>query len=206
MAPFVVFQAITAYQEATLNLLDEVHKQRNQIQELATHDQLTGLPSLGLAADRLEIALAAARRSGKKVALLFIDLDGFKTVNDTLGHEAGDFVLKAVAERLEKVIRPEDTAARIGGDEFILMLGGLPEEQVAARIAGRAIDAISRPFDFGGSSISVGASIGIGLFPDHANNAQTLRRVADEAMYRVKRSGKNQFAFAGRLHSAGATQ
>lgn len=196
VAPFVVFQAIAAYQQTTFNLLDKVHNQRDQIQEMATHDQLTGLPSLGLVADRLEIALAVARRSGKKVALLFIDLDGFKMVNDTLGHEAGDLVLKEVAERLKKTIRPEDTAARVGGDEFILMLGGLPDEKIAARIAGRAIDAIALPIDFNGSSISIGASIGIGLFPDHANDAQTLRRVADVAMYTVKRDGKNRFAFA----------
>jgi diguanylate cyclase (GGDEF)-like protein len=206
VAPFVVFQAIAAYQQTTFDLLDEVHMQRDKIQELATHDQLTGLPSLSLASDRLEIALAAARRSGKKVALLFIDLDGFKTVNDTLGHEAGDFVLKEVAERLKKTIRPEDTAARIGGDEFILMLGGLPDEQVAARIAGRAIDAIALPIDCAGISISIGASIGIGLFPDHANDAQALRRVADVAMYTVKRGGKNRFAFANAEREQASTR
>lgn len=196
VAPFVVFQAIAAYQQTTFNLLDEVHRQRNQIQEMATHDKLTGLPSLSLAADRLEIALAVARRSSTKVALLFIDLDGFKSVNDTLGHEAGDLVLREVAERLKKTIRPEDTAARIGGDEFILILGGLPDEKAAARIAGRAIETIGLPIDFKGSPIAIGASIGISLFPDHANDAQTLRRLADAAMYTIKRGGKNRFAFA----------
>jgi diguanylate cyclase (GGDEF)-like protein len=196
--PFVVFQAIAAYQRTTLDLLDEVHKQRDLIQQLATHDQLTGLPSLGLAADRLEIALHIARRSGKKVALLFIDLDGFKEVNDSLGHDAGDHVLKEVAARLLKAVRAEDTAARVGGEEFIAILGALPDGQVAARIAERAIGSISVPIDYTGNPISVGASIGIGLFPDHADDAQTLRRVADAAMYSVKRSGKNRFAFAER--------
>ena len=198
LTPFIVFQAIAAYQRTTLELLDEVHQQRDTIQQLATHDQLTGLPSLRLATDRLDIALHVARRTGKKVALLFIDLDGFKKVNDSLGHEAGDHVLKEVGGRLLKALRAEDTAARIGGDEFIAILGTLPDSDVAARIAERAITAISRPIEYQGNSISVGASIGIGLFPDHADNAQTLRRVADAAMYSVKRSGKNRFAYAER--------
>lgn len=196
VTPFIVFQAIVGYQQTTLELLDEVHKQRDQIQQLATHDQLTGLPLPSLAADRLQIALHAARRSGKKVALLFIDLDGFKSVNDTFGHEAGDHVLKEIAHRLLKAIRAEDTAARVGGDEFIVVLGGLPDARVPAQIAGRTIRAISAPIDYAGQQISVGASIGIGLCPDHADDAQSLRRAADAAMYRVKRTGKNQFAFA----------
>ena len=206
LTPFIVFQAIAAYQRTTLELLDEVHKQRDTIQQLATHDQLTGLPSLRLATDRLEIALHVARRAGKKVALLFIDLDGFKKVNDSLGHEAGDHVLKEVAGNLLKALRAEDTAARVGGDEFIAILGTLPDAEVAARVAERAIAAISRPIDYQGNWISVGASIGIGLFPDHADDAQTLRRVADAAMYSVKRSGKNQFAFAKREHAVAVRQ
>jgi len=196
VTPFIVFQAIAAYQRTTLDLLDEVHKQRDLIQQLATHDQLTGLPSLTLADDRLQIALHAARRSGKKVALLFIDLDGFKEVNDSLGHDAGDHVLKEVAIRLLSAVRVEDTAARVGGDEFIAILGTLADGQVAAEIAERAIAAISAPINYKGNPISVGASIGIGLFPDHADDAEKLRRAADVAMYSVKVSGKNRFAFA----------
>lgn len=196
VTPFIVFRAIAAYQETVLELLDQVHRQRDHIRELASHDQLTGLPSLNLALDRLEVVLRATRRSGKKAALLFIDLDGFKTVNDTFGHETGDRVLKEVAARLKSSIRAEDTAARVGGDEFIVISGGLPDEQAAAQVAERAIYAISQPIDNVPDPISVGASIGIGLFPDHASDAQSLRRVADEAMYAVKRSGKNGFAFA----------
>jgi diguanylate cyclase (GGDEF)-like protein len=205
VTPFIVFLAIAAYQRTTLVLLDEVHKQRDAIQQLATHDQLTGLPALHLAADRLHIALEAARRSGKKVALMFIDLDGFKKVNDGLGHEAGDQVLKEVAARLLKAVRSEDTAARIGGDEFIAILGALEDGQMAGRIAERAIGLISAPIDYGGKPISVGASIGIGLFPDHADDAQTLRRVADVAMYAVKLSGKNGFAYGLRDEGASAS-
>jgi diguanylate cyclase (GGDEF)-like protein len=203
VTPFIVFLAIAAYQQTTLHLLDKVHKQRNQIQQLATHDQLTGLPLLALAADRLQIALHAARRSGKKVALLFIDLDGFKGVNDSLGHDAGDHVLKEVAVRLLNAVRVEDTAARIGGDEFMAILGALADGQVAAQIAQRAIAAISAPIHYNGIPISVGASIGIGLFPDHADDAETLRRAADVAMYSVKASGKNRFAFAEREQGTG---
>lgn len=196
VTPFVVFQAVVGYQQTTLELLDQVHKQRDQIQQLATHDQLTGLPLPSLAADRLQVALHAARRAGKKVALLFIDLDDFKRVNDTLGHEAGDHALKEIARRLLKSIRAEDTAARVGGDEFIVVVGGLPDDRVPAQIAERAIRAISAPIDYAGQQTSVGVSIGIGLFPDHADDAQSLRRAADAAMYRMKRTGTNQFAFA----------
>src|SRR5262249_35665191 len=194
--PFIVFHAIVGYQQTTLELLNEVHKQRDQIQQLATHDQLTGLPLPSLAADRLHIAIQAARRSGKKVALLFIDLDDFKRVNDTFGHEAGDEVLKEVAQRLSKAIRAEDTVARVGGDEFIAVLGGLPDAHMPAEVAGRAIRMVCAPIDCAGRQTSVGVSIGVALFPDHADDAQSLRRAADAAMYRVKRAGKNQFAFA----------
>lgn len=196
VTPFIVFQAIAGYQQAMLELLDEARKQHEQIQQLATHDQLTGLPLPNLAADRLQVALHAARRAGKKVALLFIDLDGFKNVNDTLGHEAGDHVLQEVARRLLKAIRAEDTAARVGGDEFIVVLGGLPDDRVAAQIAKRAMQAISAPIDYAGVQTSVGVSIGMGVFPDHADDAQGLRRAADAAMYRMKRTGKSQFLFA----------
>ena len=203
VTPFIVFLAIAAYQQTTLHLLDKVHKQRDLIQQLATHDQLTGLPLLTLAADRLKIALHSARRSGKKVALLFIDLDGFKRVNDSLGHDAGDHVLKEVAAGLLSAVRIEDTAARVGGDEFIAILGNLADGKVAAQIAERAIAAISAPIHYKGNPISVGASIGIGLFPDHADDEETLRRAADVAMYSVKLSGKNRFAFAEREQGAG---
>lgn len=203
---FVIFQAIAVYQRTTVHLLDDLHKQRDLIQQLATHDQLTGLPLLSLADDRLQMALHAAHRSGKKVALLFIDLDDFKSVNDTLGHEAGDYVLKEISCRLSAVIRIEDTVARVGGDEFIVILGDLLDNQEVVLIAGRAIGAISVPIDYEGRRISVGASIGISLFPDHANDAQTLRRAADAAMYTAKRSGKNRYALAERTYGVGSTE
>jgi len=195
--PFIVFQAIGAYQSTTLALLKEVQQQRDRIIQLASHDDLTGLPLMSLALDRLEMLMHTARRTRARVAMLFIDLDRFKSVNDTWGHEAGDFVLKTIADRLKRAIRLSDTAARVGGDEFIVLLGGLPDERIAADIAERIISALSRPVDYNGRPVSVGASVGIGLFPDHAADAQALRRAADTAMYTAKRRGTNSFMFAG---------
>lgn len=196
--PFMVFQSISIFQRSTLDLLTEVNKQKTEIERMATHDQLTGMPLLNLAKDRLQIAISSAARSGKKVSLMFIDLDGFKAVNDTYGHEAGDHVLKEVSSRILQILRDEDTAARIGGDEFILILAGVESEKDPAVVAGRIIEEVSRPILFSGNTLAVGASVGIALYPDHANDAESLRRLADEAMYVVKKSGKNRFAFAER--------
>ncbi len=195
--PFIVFQAIAAYQQTTLALLKEVQEQRDHIMQLASHDTLTRLPLMSLAMDRLALVLRDAQKTNCKAAMLFIDLDGFKNVNDTAGHEAGDLVLKTIAFRIARSVRLSDTAARIGGDEFIVILGGLPDERIATEIAQRIITAVSRPIEYSGRQVRVGASIGIGLFPDHAADAATLRRVADSAMYAAKRRGKNSFTFAG---------
>ncbi|MBK7686318.1 MAG: GGDEF domain-containing protein [Rhodocyclaceae bacterium] len=202
--PVIVFLAIAMFQRATASLLEEVHRQRMEMERMATHDQLTGLLLLNMAQDRLQMALNSAHRSGRKVALLFIDLDGFKTINDTFGHEAGDHVLVEVSKRLVAILRDEDTAARIGGDEFILILGNLNDSEVISQIAQRVISEISEPINFSGKSLLVGASIGIGLYPDHADNAEALRRVADEAMYVVKKSGKNRFGFAQKCRDDGS--
>lgn len=163
---------------------------------MATHDKLTGLPALRLAADRIDMALSHAARSGDKVALLFVDLDGFKAVNDKHGHEAGDRVLAEVAARLKTCVRASDTAARIGGDEFIVVLPDLHDAAAAGEVADKIIQAVSAPIAFGAASLAVGASIGIAVFPDHAQDSIALRRAADGAMYDVKRQGKNAHAFA----------
>ena len=194
--PFIVFQAIAAYQKTTLALLKEVEQQRDHIMQLANHDSLTGLPLMSLAMERLARVINNATRTKTKVAMLFIDLDGFKSVNDTAGHEAGDFVLRTIAFRIARSIRLSDTAARIGGDEFIVILGGLPDERIATEIAQRIISVVSQPIEYSNRQVRVGASIGIGLFPDHATDAQALRRAADAAMYTAKRRGKNSFTFA----------
>ena len=191
----VVLMAMVSFRESIQDMLTEVQRQRDVIAHQATHDPLTGLPTLSLASDRLAMSLHAAARRQCKVALLFIDLDGFKAANDSFGHEAGDHVLKSVAERIGQVVRASDTPARIGGDEFLVVLGELSEGAVAATVAGKIIAAIAAPIQFMGQEIRIGCSIGISLYPDLADSAIDLRRQADAAMYWVKRHGKHQQAF-----------
>jgi len=181
---------------AAESAIDEVKAQRNELERLATHDHLTGLPTLRLAADRLRIACGLARRAQRKVALLFIDLDGFKPVNDNFGHDVGDEVLCEVARRLSGSIRAEDTVARIGGDEFIAIVGNLADADAVKSVATCISEAVARPIVVAGHYIHIGASIGIALFPDDAEDMEGLHRAADQAMYQVKKSGKGRFAFA----------
>jgi diguanylate cyclase (GGDEF)-like protein/PAS domain S-box-containing protein len=166
-----------------------------QIKHLATHDLLTDLPSLRLAKDRLATAINLARRYKKSAAVMFIDLDGFKAVNDTLGHDAGDFVLKQLAQRMLSCVRKTDTVARIGGDEFLIIATELHIPDNAAKIAEKLIHQISQPIIFNGRQAVVGASIGIALFPADDMDMDQLIKKADEAMYRIKKAGKSGFCF-----------
>jgi diguanylate cyclase (GGDEF)-like protein/PAS domain S-box-containing protein len=167
-----------------------------QIHHMATHDMLTGLPSLRLAKDRLSVALGMAHRYQKMTAVMFIDLDGFKVVNDTMGHDAGDYVLKQVAKRLLSCVRETDTVARVGGDEFLIIATELRSTDDAARIAKKIIQSVSRPVAFNRQPAAVSASIGIAFYPDQGEDMEKLIKQADDAMYRVKNTGKNGFAFA----------
>lgn len=167
-----------------------------EIRHLATHDVLTDLPSLRLAMDRLTMALNQARRHQTLVAVMFIDLDGFKAVNDTLGHDAGDQVLREVAQRLLACARATDTVSRVGGDEFLLVATELRNAEDAAHIAEKILRSIGQPILCKEQPVVVGASIGIALFPTHNDNMDHLIKLADKAMYQVKNSGKNNFAFA----------
>jgi len=176
------------------NTLQELHKARIAAEHQAVHDNLTGLPTYSLSADRLEMAINTAKRSGNKVAVMFIDLDGFKEINDAHGHEAGDYILQEVAVRMRNTIRNTDTASRIGGDEFLIILPELSNAAIALETAQRLITAIAAPIPFLGNQLSVGLSIGISIFPDNALDSHKLRTFADEAMYSVKRSGKNNVA------------
>ncbi len=184
----------------TIKQLEVEIKERKRISAklhfLANHDSLTGLPSLRLGRDRLMHALAEARRNGQICAIMFLDLDGFKQINDKYGHESGDRVLKAIAECIKAEIRETDTAARIGGDEFIVVLSSIPEVSIIERIASSLIRQIGLPIDIGDAEVCVGASIGISLYPENGSEAYELIRVADKAMYRVKAQGKNHFGFA----------
>jgi diguanylate cyclase (GGDEF)-like protein len=138
-----------------------------------------------------------AKRSRHRLAVLFIDLDGFKQINDTLGHEAGDLLLKGVSGRFLQTVRESDTVARLGGDEFVLLLENIESSQNAVFVAEKIVHALAAPFDLNGQPGKVGASIGIALFPDDAEDAKSLVSRADEAMYRAKHGGKNIWKLYG---------
>jgi len=166
------------------------------LKHLANHDPLTGLPTRRLGLERIYSALAMSRRDKNKTAVLFIDLDGFKAVNDTLGHEMGDLVLQEVAQRLLGCVREVDTVARIGGDEFMAVLVDVAVEKDAAAVAQKLISVLAEDFIIGENQASIGASIGIALYPDHGDDPHELLKCADKAMYRVKKAGKNKYRFA----------
>jgi diguanylate cyclase (GGDEF)-like protein/PAS domain S-box-containing protein len=175
---------VTAQKEAELAL-----------QHMAYHDTLTGLPNRAMFEQHLDLALARARRSERSVAVLFMDLDGFKEVNDAMGHSAGDELLCAVAERLRRATRETDLVARLGGDEFLVLLADLPDErgqspdEVVRTVAGRITDGMLEPFPLRGTSVETSISVGSCQFPVEAQDAETLMSVADAAMYAQKRRG-----------------
>jgi diguanylate cyclase (GGDEF)-like protein/PAS domain S-box-containing protein len=158
-----------------------------QLRRLATHDGLTGLPNRALALDRLAQALARARRSQTGVAVLYLDLDLFKQINDAWGHEAGDTVLREVARRLKDCVRRSDTVARMGGDEFLLVLSEAAERRVADAVSAKVVRSLSRPIAVGECCCHVGVSIGISLYPQDGRGARELIRAADAAMYTDKK-------------------
>lgn len=162
---------------------------------LAHHDSLTGLPNRLLFFNNLQHAIRLAKRNSHKVATLFLDLDGFKQVNDTLGHSAGDQLLQGVAKRLKETIRVSDTVARIGGDEFTFALYNIGTEENVALIARKIIAALSHPFDLKDAQCRVGGSIGISIHPDDSENIEELIVQADKAMYLAKQNGKNTYRF-----------
>ncbi|HLP96935.1 MAG TPA: diguanylate cyclase [Sideroxyarcus sp.] len=166
-----------------------------KIAHLAHFDYLTDLPNRASFLDKLEHSLALAKRSKNRVAVLFLDLDGFKQVNDTLGHEAGDLLLKGVSKRLRETIRACDTVARVGGDEFVFVLDAIGSDENASLVAIKIIAALLEPFDLHGQRGQVGASIGIAMFPEDSGDSQELVRLADEGMYLAKQSGKNIWKF-----------
>ncbi|QYF92982.1 EAL domain-containing protein [Massilia sp. PAMC28688] len=161
----------------------------------ANYDVLTGLPNRSMFRDRLEHEIGKAGRSRQQLALLFIDLDQFKEVNDTLGHHVGDELLKEVAGRLVSCVREVDTVARIGGDEFTVIIGELADRASVERIAGCIVHAMAQPFHVGGNRLHVSASVGITLYPADARDAATLIKNADQAMYAAKNHGRNQFHY-----------
>jgi diguanylate cyclase (GGDEF)-like protein len=168
-----------------------------QLEHQARHDALTGLPNRALFADRLERTVRAAARYGRELAVLFVDLDGFKLVNDTLGHHAGDALLIEVSRRLEYAVRESDTVARMGGDEFTIVLSEVLSSADAARVAGRIVHSLEAPMKLPGSDtlVNVTASVGVSVYPRDGLDAETLSKHADLALYRAKEEGKNGVRF-----------
>ncbi|KGJ96798.1 EAL domain-containing protein [Colwellia psychrerythraea] len=167
----------------------------NELRLLANYDHLTGLPNRTLLLERIKHAIDLSNRQTKSIALFFIDLDRFKQVNDSLGHDNGDLLLQEVAQRLEAVLLIDDTVSRIGGDEFVILLESFSNDNQLCRIADEAIEAISKPIDLGGNVVSVGASIGIAVYPNDGHNSDELLRHADVAMYHAKQAVENNFKF-----------
>src|SRR5258707_14902872 len=163
------------------------------IEYQAYHDALTGLPNRRLFRDRLTVALAHARRLKHPLAVMFLDIDRFKVVNDTLGHSTGDELLKAIAARLQVSLREEDSIARMGGDEFTVLLADLKTPDDAAKIAQKVLDMVALPLQIDGTELFVTTSIGIALFPSDGDTAETLLANADHAMYRAKDAGRNSY-------------
>ncbi len=172
----------------------ERKRREEEVRELAHHDALTGLPNRRLLDDRLAQAFASARRSRGNAALMLLDLDRFKPINDNYGHEAGDAVLKVVGARLKGCVREADTVARIGGDEFVVMLlVHAPND--AVRVAEKILDSLARPIPVAGNEFQIGVSIGISVFPDDATEQEALLKFADRAMYLVKAAGRHGYRF-----------
>ncbi|OWV29334.1 diguanylate cyclase [Halomonas campaniensis] len=184
--------------EATVCMLRDITEQalaEEKIWHNAHHDLLTGLPNRRLFLDRLEQEIKHAKRLGKPISLLFMDLDGFKQVNDSFGHEAGDRLLSVVAERLNVCVRESDTVARLGGDEFTVILTGVEQRKDVERVAQSIVEALAMPFPIEPRPVHISVSIGISCYPQAASTPGALLEAADKAMYRAKKAGANRVCF-----------
>lgn len=170
---------------------------KQQIRHLAEHDPLTDLPNRRQLQSKLEMSIAFAKRSGKMVAVMFIDLDGFKAVNDSMGHQTGDDLLKEVAQRLRQGTRSSDLVARLGGDEFVVVLSELDSPEDATLLASKLNELIARPISIGGKNVRISTSIGISIYPTNGRSGEELLGKADDAVYQAKAGGKNQYQVAG---------
>ncbi|HEX5804163.1 MAG TPA: EAL domain-containing protein [Azospira sp.] len=180
---------------AVFSDISERKAAQERIEYLARHDPLTGLPNRATLADRLEQALAHAARTQTRIAMLFLDLDRFKTINDSLGHPVGDALLQELTRRLKGAVRETDTVSRLGGDEFVILAGELNDPEMAGSIAGKILAAVHQPFVIDGHRLLTSISIGIALYPDDGDDFGTLLKKADIAMYHAKDAGRNTYHF-----------
>ena len=180
-------------------LYKQLEHYNRALESLALHDALTGLPNRRLLMDRLSLAIAHARRNKRTMAVMYLDLDGFKQINDTLGHDAGDTLLKMVAARLVAAVRQEDTVARLGGDEFVIALWELSHADGVAKLVSKVMQAVSQPYRIQDRDVSMTASVGVGIYPTHGEEVETLMKSADMALYEAKRTGKNDYRIAAHI-------
>lgn len=180
-----------------VHLEEMVDQRTTELKHMAQHDVLTGLPNRALLNDRIAQGIYHAQRNAGGLALMVIDLDRFKPVNDSLGHHVGDELLKAVAQRLQELVRKSDTVARIGGDEFVVILMDVYLHDVVTAVAEKILKTLGRVFAIEGHSVEIGGSIGIAIYPDDGVNAHALLTCADAAMYQAKRAGRGNYCFKG---------
>ncbi len=186
-----------AAEERLRELARRLKRNAQRMEFLAHHDTLTQLPNRAMLLERLRQASSLARRQGRRIGLLFVDLDQFKRVNDTLGHSTGDALLRSVAQRLRASVREEDMVARLGGDEFCVLLEGIESPEAAGAVAEKLLQALSVPHAVGDRTLEAGASIGIACQPEDGEDVETLLMNADIAMYRAKSAGRNRHCFFG---------
>ncbi|EIW00605.1 bifunctional diguanylate cyclase/phosphodiesterase [Thermoanaerobacter siderophilus] len=175
--------------------ITERKQMESKLKYMAFYDPLTGLPRREIFMDRLKIAMADAKRNGKKLAVFFVDLDNFKTINDSLGHHIGDRLLKKIAKKLKACLRESDTVSRVGGDEFVILLPDIIDMDDTNKVANRILELFNQPIKFNNHELHVTISIGIAIYPDHGKNERVIVKNADIAMYRAKRDGKNGFQY-----------
>lgn len=195
---FPAWLSITRVQDQQVAIFTDITARKeyeNRIEHIAHHDVLTDLPNRMLLADRIAVAISRAHREKQRIAVVFIDLDRFKLVNDTLGHDVGDLLLKEVARRIVGALRASDTVSRVGGDEFIALLPDVADAEDAARAAAKIIDAVAMPYDLAGHEVVITTSAGIALYPENGTDGAELSRLADVAMMEAKQTGRNRYRF-----------
>jgi diguanylate cyclase len=195
LTPICNSEGVCTHVFAVTRDITERKKLESQLEHMAYHDMLTGLPNRRLLLDRMQQAIAKAKRSNQLLAVLFLDCDKFKEINDTWGHDVGDQFLQVLAKRLTSCVRDVDTVARLGGDEFVLLLTSLESATEAAKVAARILDALQQPWLIAKQRFSITTSIGIALYPQDGTDAKQLLRHADQALYKAKGGGRNGYRF-----------